>query len=214
MSLLGAVAFDFAEQLKRKTKTWSVTPLVTGGFVFPRNGGLLFVKPTPNNKSPFQHYAENPPTANHTFLQVKQPKHPLRLIGLCLEAETKCTINLSFWRANGFVKREMSVKDFRYARTQLYTECPDGYNSLILCRMHHVTRTNKKKEVNWHSFDLTVPEPPAHIIDLTIAIIGKSYQWLGRGKYEKFGSFQYPVMIDLNGKNYTIDGRSCGNWLA
>jgi hypothetical protein len=217
MSVLGAVAIDFAEQLKKQSKGWTITPLVIheetikAAIAKGVSGGIghndfLFVKRTPPNQSPYSFYAANPPLNQLTFLQIKQPKKPLRLLGLRLESTVNYTINLSFWRANGYVQHDDSPRKRCFRRYQQYGGGVEGYDSLLMCAIHHVgPKQNKaRRPLYKHSFDLTVPEPPTDMAALVVRIIDKSYEWWGRGK-EVFGHYQFPLMVDLDGKNYNAD---------
>lgn len=86
MSLLGAVTADFAEQLKKRTVGWTLTPLVhCEERIDPKYGfshnHFLFVKKTPPNRSPLDFFMANPPLLKHAFILIKQAKRPLRAIG-------------------------------------------------------------------------------------------------------------------------------------
>ncbi len=216
MSVLGAVAIDFAEQLKKQSKGWVITPLVIheetiraalnngvcGGI---DHNDFLFVKRTPPNQSPFSFYAANPPLNQLAFLQVKQAKRPLRIIGLRLESTVNYTVHLTFWRANGYVQRDDAPRK-RFCRYQKYNGGIKGYDALLMCQIHHVGPKSKaRRHLYKHSFDLTVPEPPSDMAALVVRIINKSYEWWGRGRKEIFGQYQFPLMVDLDGKNYTAD---------
>ncbi len=215
MSLLGAVALDFAEQLMKRTGGWTISPLVVCeerigkdrcGHEGLDHNSFLFVRPVPPQHSPIEFYRSHPPTGSITFLRIKQAKRPLRLIGLRVEAGVNCHVHLSFWRANGYVQHDAPQKR-RFARYSSFRGGVEGHAAMLMCRMYHVGPKASKgpRQEFRHHFDLTSPEPPDQLLDLTVRIIDKSYVWHGRGHKELFGHYQFPLMIDLQGKNYNAD---------
>lgn len=210
--MLGAIAIDFIDQLKsnKDTKGWSISPLTIHPNYEVGHGGLLPVKPIPNNISPVDAYVKDPPQGRTTFIKVKVPKKALRLIGLSLYPPdrrqqfdpTKPIIYLSFWRANGWIQHE------RINRRRQYNiaEPPDGYNTLLIYRIFRVSKTSKKKATIVHtdSFDVSIPEMCQRTIETVVQVIKKSFEWRGR-KSEKFGHHEPCFMINLDGHNYECE---------
>lgn len=208
MSLLGAVAADLACQLKSKTKGWAIAPLVVNEEYLDdlEHNSFLLVKRAPPNISPHDFYASNPPTGKLTFLKIKQEKKNLRIISLRLEATVKYTIHIGFWRANGYVRHEDVTKPRHYLPSRYYRQGGhlDDHDALLLCQIHHVGPKphRGRRPVYDHSFDLTSPEPPADVVDTIVKVVDKSYHWWGKGRQESYGRYQFPLMVDLDGKNY------------
>lgn len=83
----------------------------------------------------------------------------------------------------------------------------EGYEALQMCQIHHVAPKSGKGHRKFlrHHYDINNPEPPHELLGLVVRIIDKSYSWHGMGKREVFGRYQFPVMVDLEGKNYHAD---------
>lgn len=208
MSLLGAVTVDFAEQLKKRTKGWIITPLVVDESKISRHGlfhsSFIFVKRIPYNQSPTTFYINNSPLGDWAFLQIKQKYRPLRIISLRLD---KTLVRLGFWRANGYVQNGNVKQSIRSRRYNKYDPVPENCDALLMCKIYHVGPKVSKYHRKYynHSFDLTVPEVPSDVLDAVHRVVDKSYEWWGRGGKECFGDHQFPLMVCLEGKNYNAD---------
>ena len=214
--MLGAICIDFIEAIKKSTKGkfkgWVFTPLVHHEDSNISHGGLLPVRDAPNNVSPFDFYAKNPPTKSKTFIKVKVPGRPLRLICLSFVPPdtvkstnlTKPVVYLTFWRANGWVCHDFRAKRFmKYAPRD---ECPDGYHNLLtygICRVSKPSR-KKRKIIHTYEIDFSLPESSLETAAQSLRLLEKSYVWRGR-KSESFVGHLPFYLIDLDGENYECD---------
>lgn len=203
MNLLGAVAMDFADQMRRRTKGWVITPLVVWGDEIPihhRFRGFLHVKRCPAGQSPSEFYQDNPPADDLTFLQVKIAKKPLRLVQFELD---NTTVTLTYWRANGFKEPEPKLHK-RSRRYDREPENPDEYHKLLLARIFRVGKRNSGTLKFDDSYDIQAPKPPVELVDVVVATINKSFEWYSRGKREDFDRLGYPMAVDLEGRNFEM----------
>jgi hypothetical protein len=235
MNLVGAITVDFISQLREQTTGWSITPIVTAYEYMVGHGGLLPYLPCPQGVSPLDHYHSHPPTHDNSFIQIKAPKRPLRLIRLSLKPPllkggwgwsrhsprvennpTRPVAFLSYWRANGWVRHDEGTHARFRPKYHKQGEDfpPEGYRTLLIYQIHRISKPRRKGRAVVHQdyFEFSNPEQDQAVIQTVAQTIAKSWEWQHRRHkgqagniYEEFSPSEPCLMVDLNRGNYECE---------
>lgn len=167
MNLLGAATLIAIEELKPLLKGYELLPLTVCSdndhCCYP--GEILTVHDPLPGQSHLELFDISPPSV-HSYIQIKKPKHHLRLLDLSLNKSNNA-LRVSFWRAYGWKS----------------TKLPERYYHRILrCdRLMPLVKGTSKIPHQPVRVRLKLAEPDQHPIALSkvAKIIGHSYELTG-----------------------------------
>lgn len=217
MSLLGAVALDFSEQLKASCKGWEIWPVpATPARLVDRQGksfrslltgcAYLQVRTRDNNTSPLAHFLTHPPAEDSAFILVRAPHQDKRLVELRLRQDNQ--ILLAYWMVNGFKAVDEGING-RYGSRE-WVDQPEGWDTYKINQVFHVRKPSQRRpyELVIDRFELGDPRPRPDLADTTRRVLTRSHAFQPDRYWSRFA-----LAVDLEGRALKVDEHtSRWNW--